>query len=141
MTCAGLDLHRHSLVSPPINDVFLDGRLWLRCTQRSANLAPVKKRHKSLLFKGIDKTSRSPHGGDDFACVRGTLGVCEGDAGALRAVSLTVPRALVGSCRPRTLHRLVTLSERCTAERRLLRHYHVFHQIRFISHALAEHAR
>lgn len=27
MTCAGLDLRRHSLLSPPINDVFLDGRL------------------------------------------------------------------------------------------------------------------
>lgn len=49
-----------------------------------------------------------------------TLPPCAGHRGgpcALRAVSLTAPRALGGSRHPSTLHRLVTLSGRCTAER------------------------
>lgn len=74
------------------------------------NLAPVMRSDRSLCSRA--------KGGPKLLAVATTLPLSSRHGGpcVLRAVSLMVPWALCGTRDPHALHRVVTLSEKCTAE-------------------------
>lgn len=87
------------------------------------NLAPVMRSDRSLCSRA--------KGGPKLLAVATTLPLSSRHGGpcVLRAVSLMVPWALCGTRDPHALHRVVTLSEKCTAESSWMvpsRYCHVF---------------